>query len=74
MQTNLNVDTVRNGDLILHAKTKDEWRLASINKQPAWCYLMNDPLNELKTGRLYNWFAVKDSRKITPEGLHIPSD
>lgn len=25
-------------------------------------------------GRLYTWYAVTDSRKICPEGWHIPSD
>jgi uncharacterized protein (TIGR02145 family) len=27
-----------------------------------------------KWGKLYNWFAVNDSRGLAPDGWHIPSD
>jgi uncharacterized protein (TIGR02145 family) len=35
----------------------------------AWCYYENNPNN----GKLYNWYAVNDSRGLAPEGWHIPS-
>lgn len=74
MSENLNVDKFRNGDSIPHAKTNEEWKKAGENKQPAWCYYDNDPKNATKYGKLYNWYAVKDFRNITPKGWHIPSN
>ena len=74
MTENLNVDQFRNGDPIPQAKTAEEWERAGQNKQPAWCYYDNDPANSSKYGKLYNWYAVIDSRGISPIGWHIPSD
>ncbi|MFZ5981573.1 MAG: fibrobacter succinogenes major paralogous domain-containing protein, partial [Candidatus Zixiibacteriota bacterium] len=33
-----------------------------------------NPDNAATYGRLYNWFAVDDSRGLAPEGWHVPSD
>jgi uncharacterized protein (TIGR02145 family) len=74
MAKNLNVDVFRNGDHIPEVKTKEEWEKAGKNKQPAWCYNDNDPINGTKYGKLYNWFAVNDPRGLAPKGYHIPSD
>ena len=74
MAENLNVSTFRNGDPIPQAKTNKEWELAGKNKQPAWCYYDNDPKNELKYGKLYNWYAISDYRGLAPEGWHIPAN
>lgn len=73
MAANLNVESFRNGDLIPEAKTKDEWRKAGDEGKPAWCYYQNDPENGKKYGKLYNWYAVNDSRGLAPEGWSIPS-
>jgi uncharacterized protein (TIGR02145 family) len=74
MSENLNVDKFRNGDLIPEAKTDAEWKRAGENKQPAWCYYDNNPENGTKYGKLYNWYAVSDSRGLAPTGWHIPTD
>ena len=74
MTENLNVDRFRNGDLIPESKTPAEWQKAAETKQPAWCYYNNDPKNGLQFGKLYNWYAVSDSRGLTPTGWHLPSD
>jgi len=74
MAENLNVNKFRNGDLILEAKTSQEWKKAGENKQPAWCYYENNLSNGEKYGKLYNWYAVNDSRGLAPEGYHLPSD
>jgi uncharacterized protein (TIGR02145 family) len=74
MTQNLDVSTFRNGDPIPEAKTIEEWKKAGENKQPAWCYYENDPSNGAKYGKLYNWYAVTDSRGLAPDGYHIPSD
>ena len=74
MTENLNVDKFRNGDPIPPAKTDDEWKIAVVNKQPAWCYYDNDNANGAKYGKLYNWYAVNDPRGLAPAGWHVPSD
>ncbi|MGB1104368.1 MAG: fibrobacter succinogenes major paralogous domain-containing protein [Crocinitomicaceae bacterium] len=74
MNENLNVDKFRNGDPIPEAKTDEEWVNAGKNKQPAWCYYDNDTANGTKYGKLYNWYAVNDSRGLAPEGWHVPTD
>jgi uncharacterized protein (TIGR02145 family) len=74
MSKNLDVATFRNGDPIPQAKTDEEWEKAGENKQAAWCYYENDPANGVKYGKLYNWYAVNDSRGLAPFGYHIPSD
>jgi uncharacterized protein (TIGR02145 family) len=74
MTENLNVDRFRNGDLIPEAKTKEEWNKAAEERRPAWCYYENDQANGAKYGKLYNWYAVKDSRGLAPAGYHIPTD
>ncbi|MFN5317502.1 MAG: FISUMP domain-containing protein [Bacteroidia bacterium] len=73
MSENLNEGFFRNGDTIQNAKAAIEWEKAYINKQPAWCYYENDSENELKYGKLYNWYAVTDPRGLCPVGWHIPS-
>ncbi|MBM3417911.1 MAG: hypothetical protein FJY17_03185 [Bacteroidetes bacterium] len=74
MTKNLDVATFRNGDPIPQAKTDEEWKKAGENQQPVWCYYDNDPANGAKYGKLYNWFAVNDSRGLAPVGYHVPSD
>ena len=74
MSKNLDVSTFRNGDPIPEAKTEEEWRKAGENKQPAWCYYESKPLNGMKYGKLYNWYAVNDPRGLAPAGWHIPTE
>ena len=71
---NLNVARFKNGDIIPEAKTAEEWKAAGNAKRPAWCYYNNDPANEKKYGKLYNWYAVNDTRGLAPGGWHVPSD
>jgi uncharacterized protein (TIGR02145 family) len=41
----------------------------------AWCWFNNDSANYGATyGKLYNWYAVNDSRVLAPSGWHVPSD
>jgi uncharacterized protein (TIGR02145 family) len=74
MAENLNVSVFRNGDAIPEAKTVEEWNKAGQERKPAWCYYENDPANGEKYGKLYNWYAVNDSRQLAPEGWHVASD
>lgn len=73
MVKNLDVDTFRNGDPIPQAKTDAEWKKASQDHAPAWCYLDNIPTNGKIYGKLYNWFAVTDSRGLAPKGYKVPT-
>jgi uncharacterized protein (TIGR02145 family) len=74
MTRNLDVDRFRNGDLIPHIESNEEWKKAGENGQPAWCYYDNDPENGKKYGKLYNWYAVNDPRGLAPEGYQVPKD
>ena len=74
MAENLNVSTFRNGDPIPEVKTTEDWKKAGLKKQPAWCFYNNDPKNEAKYGRLYNWYAINDPRGLAPEGWRITTD
>ena len=40
----------------------------------AWSYYNNDPLFNNPYGKLYNWYAVNDSRKLCPTYWHVPND
>ncbi len=70
MKTNLNVSKYRNGDSIPQISDPNEW---ANTKKGAWCYYNNNPLNATIYGKLYNWYAVNDSRGLAPKGFHIPS-
>ena len=74
MTKNLDVSIFRNGDPIPEAKTNEDWIQAIENNQPAWCYYDNNSVNGEKHGKLYNIYAVNDSRGLAPKGWHIPSD
>jgi uncharacterized protein (TIGR02145 family) len=73
MAENLNVVTFLNGDTIPEAKTDDAWSTAGEKGKPAWCYYNNKVKNGEKYGRIYNWYAVNDSRGLAPKGWHVSS-
>ena len=68
---NLNVDHFNNGDEIQQVESAEDWLKCLENKTPAWCYYGHKAENEKKYGKLYNWFAVNDSRGLAPEGCKI---
>jgi uncharacterized protein (TIGR02145 family) len=68
---NLDVISYRNGDIIPEVQDKVEWSKLTTG---AWCYYENKTENGIKYGKLYNWYAVNDSRGLAPLGYHIPSD
>lgn len=71
MAENLKVTHYRNGDEIAQATLRMEWENISTG---AYCTYQNDANNTAIYGLLYNWFAVNDSRKIAPQGWHVPRD
>jgi len=69
---NLNIDRYRNGDIIPQVTDATQWSALTTG---AWCWYNNDSTTYAATyGRLYNWYAVNDSRGLAPQGWHIPSD
>jgi len=74
MTHNLNVDRFSNGDSIKKAGTKDEWKRAFENREPAWCYFMKNGQEIKEYGKLYNCWAIRDQRNLAPEDWHIPSE
>ena len=74
MTENLNIEMFVNGDKIEEVKTFVDWMVAYENKKPAFCYYNFDANNGMKYGKLYNWYAVNDNRKLAPEGWKIPNE
>ncbi len=72
MTKNLDVDTYRNGDAIPKVTDNAAWAALTTG---AYCYYNNDSTTYAATyGKLYNWYAVNDSRGLAPEGWYIPTD
>lgn len=71
MADNLQVTHYRNGDPIPVVGDDTAWHNLSTG---AYCYYDNDASNNISYGKLYNWYAINDSRGIAPEGWHIPTE
>ena len=68
MTKNLDVTTYRNGDPIPEVTDGTVW--ASLTTG-AWCWYNNDPATYSSYGRLYNWYAVHDTRGLAPVGWSL---
>lgn len=68
MVHNLNVVTYRNGDPIPMIKDSTNWVNATGG---AYCNYNNDTSLVKTYGRIYNWYAINDNRKLAPEGWHV---
>ena len=71
MVENLKTTKYRNGDLISNVEGETAWSNLTTG---AYCNYGNDVNNATTYGRLYNWYAVNDSRKIAPTGWHVATD
>jgi len=71
MVENLKVTHYRNGDAIPLVTDSTSWINLTTG---AYCNYDNNANNAITYGRLYNWYAVDDSRNIAPEGWHVPTD
>lgn len=74
MVENLKVTHYRNGDPITNVTGGLEWVQLEQLTTGAYCNYNNDENNVATYARLYNWYAIDDSRNIAPEGWHVPSD
>jgi len=71
MVENLKVSKYRNGDPIPNITDTTEWYKLSTG---AYCYYENNASYSSTYGKLYNWYAVKDSRNLAPEGWRVATD
>jgi uncharacterized protein (TIGR02145 family) len=70
-QSNLKVSKYRNGDNIPTGLSNQDW---SSTSSGAYAIYGNNNANDALYGKLYNWYAVNDSRGLCPVGWHVPSD
>jgi len=68
MVGNLKVTKYQNGDPIPNITDNNTWGNLPT---AAYCNYNNNVSNGSTYGRLYNWFAVNDSRNIAPVGWHV---
>jgi uncharacterized protein (TIGR02145 family) len=70
MASNLKVTKYSNGDPISAGLSNSAWIATNTG---AYSIYNDDLSNNSTYGKLYNWFAVNDSRNICPTGWHIPT-
>jgi uncharacterized protein (TIGR02145 family) len=71
MVENLKTTKYRNGDPITNITDGAQWCNLETG---AYCNFGNNIEIAYTYGKLYNWFTVIDSRKLAPEGWHVPTD
>jgi uncharacterized protein (TIGR02145 family) len=71
MDENLKTTRYSNGEPV--AKITDATAWGNLTTA-AFCIYDNVENNSATYGRIYNWFAVTDSRKLCPTGWHVPSN
>jgi uncharacterized protein (TIGR02145 family) len=74
MAENLKTSIYRNGDPISTNLSDAEWFNTTNTQLGAWAFPNNDSLFECPYGKLYNWYAVSDSRHVCPSGWHEPTN
>jgi uncharacterized protein (TIGR02145 family) len=68
---NYDADSFSNGEKINQVTSKEEWFKAGYRGEPAWCFYNFDEQYE-SLGKLYNYYAISDSRNLAPEGWRVP--
>ena len=71
MAENLKTSIYRNGEAITNVTDGNQWGGLTTG---AWCYYENNSQYECPYGKLYNWYAVADSRNVCPTGWHVSTD
>lgn len=71
MRSNLKVSKYRNGNTIPSGLSNSSWQNTLTG---ALAIYNNDPVNEGLYGKLYNHYAVSDSRGLCPTGWHVPTE
>lgn len=71
MATNLKTAKYQNGDPIITGLSNTGWQNTGSG---AYAIYDNSDANNNVYGKLYNWYAVTDSRNLCPAGWHIPTE
>ena len=71
MAENLKTTKYRNGESISTSLSEGAWAATTGG---AYAIYEDDTANNTTYGKLYNWYAVDDSRNLCPVGWHVPSD
>jgi uncharacterized protein (TIGR02145 family) len=71
MTTNLKTTRYGNGDPIPTGLSDTDWSHATYG---AYAIYNNDNGNNATYGKLYNFYAVSDSRQLAPAGWHVPTE
>jgi uncharacterized protein (TIGR02145 family) len=71
MKENLKVTRYSNGDTIPDITDQLQWDTLTYG---AYSDYFNNPSIVDTYGRMYNWYAISDSRNIAPTGWHVPSE
>jgi uncharacterized protein (TIGR02145 family) len=69
MQENLKTTKYKNGDVI--PNPTGDWSNLTTG---AWAYYNDSSQYNNIYGKLYNWYAVADTRGVCPTGWHVPTD
>jgi len=73
MAENLRTTRYRNGEDIPEVTVNTTWK--NLTSGAYSNYENTTDLDKIAThGRLYNWFAVSDTRNLAPEGWHVATD
>jgi len=70
-KSNLKVSKYRNGESIPTGLNKSAWKRTT---DGAYAVYEDEQKNDSLYGKLYNYYAVTDSRGLCPTGWHVPSD
>ena len=75
MAENLKVSKYNDGTSIPNITDNAQWYFSGSG---AWLYYNNDIVNNLKYGKLYNWYTVSPenngNKNVCPTGWHVPTD
>lgn len=71
MAENLRTSSYSDGSSIANITNGSQWWTLTTG---AWSWFENDGDYNFPYGKLYNWYAIADSRKVCPSGWHVPTE
>jgi len=74
MKENLKTARFKDGSSIPSSQDSVAWLNSASLSAPVWCNHSASSSNDALYGKLYNWYAVTDSRGVCPTGWHVPTE